>query len=94
MPIIRLASSCAWNVPSSWVKKPSGSAVRGDFAPDGADHLRHVGTAVGIGEHHDAAAAVLPQDLVRAVGLADIGDLPDRNPADRRLDAGGRRASA
>ena len=39
-----------------------------------------------VGEHDDAPAAVLAQDLVGAVGLPDLGDLARRHPARRRLD--------
>src|SRR5262249_47035846 len=51
------------------------------LAADRLDDYGHVGAAVGIGEHHDAALAVLAADLVRAIGLLDFGDLTRRNPA-------------
>jgi hypothetical protein len=34
----------------------------------------------GVGLDHEATAGVLPQDLVRPVGLADVGDLARRHP--------------
>ena len=86
MPIVRLASSCAWNVPSRLVKKPSGSCVAASSARMAATISAMSAPAVGVGEHHDAAAAVLAQDLVRPIGLLDVRDLPRRDPADRRLD--------
>ena len=84
--MVRLASSCAWNVPSRLVKNPCGSFVSASSLADVGDDLRHVGAAVGVGEHDDAPAAVLAQDLVGPVGLPDLGDLPRRDPADGRLD--------
>ena len=48
--------------------------------------VRHVGGAVGVGEHDDAPLAVLAQDLVGPVGLAHVGDLAHRDPARGRLD--------
>ena len=38
----------------------------GHHAANLLDQLRHVGLAVAVGEHHEAAASVLAQDLVRA----------------------------
>ena len=46
---------------------------------------RHVGRAVGIGQHDDAAFAVFALDLIGAIAFADLGDVPDRDPAVRRL---------
>ena len=84
--MVRLASSCAWNVPSRLRVKPFRQFRRRQRFPDRADDLRHVGAAVGVGQHHDAAAAVLAQDLVRPFGFLDVGELPRRNPADRGFD--------
>ena len=65
-----------------------------ELLADARDDLRHVGSAVGVGEHDDAPAGVLAQDLVRSVGLADLGDLPRRYPAARRFDQEIAQASA
>ena len=53
---------------------------------DGRHDGGHVALPVGVGLDDEATTAVLPQDLVRPVGLADVGDLARRHPARRRLD--------
>ena len=83
--MVRLASSCAWNVPSSAVKKPCGSCMAASSRRMSAMSARHVGRAVGVGEHHDAPLAVLAQDLVGAVAFPDLGDVPNGHPAVGRL---------
>ena len=84
--MVRLASSCAWNVPSSEVKNALRQLRCGQLAPDIGDEPRHVGRAIGVGEHDDAALAVLAQDLVGAVAFPDLGDVPHRHPAIGRLE--------
>ena len=69
----------------------AGEEARGQFGlrhllPDGRHDGGHVALAVGVGLHHQSSAAVLSKDLVRAVGLADVGDLAGRHPARGRLD--------
>ena len=83
--MVRLASSCAWNVPSSGGEEPLRELHRGQLAADVGDDARHVGRAIGIGEHDDAALAVFAQDLVGAVAFADLGDVPHGHPAVGRL---------
>ena len=51
-----------------------------------ATSARHVGRAVGVGEHDGAALAVFAQDLIGAVAFADLGNVPHRHPAIRRLE--------
>ena len=58
---------------------------RGELAPYLGDEPRHVGRAVGIGQHHDTPLAVLAQDLVGAVAFPHLGDVPHGHPAVGRL---------
>ena len=85
-PMRRLASSCAWNVPSRREECPRRQPDRVRLGANGGHDAAHVRAAVCIGEHDDAARAVLPQDLVGPVRFAHVGDLPDRNPSRRALD--------
>ena len=58
----------------------------GHLLADGRHNGGHVALAVGVGLDDQASAAVLPQDLVRPVGLADVCDLARRHPPGRGLD--------
>src|SRR3977135_1797473 len=86
MPMVRLASSCAWKVPSRLVKKPSGSAVAAAPRGMGATLSVGVGSGAVVGDPAVAAPAVLALDLAWAVGLLDLGDLSRRHPAARGFD--------
>ena len=83
--MVRLASSWAWNVPSKLVKNPSGRVVAAISRRTPAITLV-MSRCLDVREHDHASPSVFPQDLVRPVGLPDVGNLARRNPADRCLD--------
>ena len=68
------------------MKKPGGSFDSATTLRMFRDDGRHVGGTVGVGQHDHAALAVLPEDLVRAVGFDDVCDLAHRYPSGGRLD--------
>ena len=83
--MVRLASSCAWKVPFQAGEEALGQLDRAQLAADRLDELRHVGGAIGVGQHNNAAPAIFPEDLVRPFGLPDVGDLARWDPAARGI---------
>ena len=84
-PIVRLASSCAWKRAFERGEEALRQLRGGELAPDVGDDPRHVGRAVGVGQHDDTALAVFAQDLVGAVAFPHLGDVAHGHPAIGRL---------
>src|ERR1700716_1650616 len=80
-PMVRLACSCAWDVPSRVGKKPARRGGASQLLAHRLHDLGNVGPPIAVGEYHDPAAAVFTQDLVGTVRLLDLRDLPGRYPA-------------
>src|SRR6202023_541668 len=74
-----LGLECALQAGEESFRKGSGR----DLPPHAGDHVGKIGTCLDIREHDHASPSVFPQDLIRPVGLPNIGDLARWNPSDR-----------
>ncbi len=75
--MVRIASSCAWKVPSSAVvvaRRAVGTRRVRRGCPRSTCAMSRPRRVLA--EHHDAPPRVLAQDLVRAVAFLDLGDQP------------------
>src|ERR1700730_4385919 len=54
-----------------------------DLPPHAGDHVGKICTRLDIRQHHNPSPPVFAEDLIRSVGLPDVGDLARRTPSDR-----------
>ena len=94
--MVRLACSCALKVPSSAGERAFRqlAALRSSERIGFDDGRGMSALPIDVAVDRDAAAAVLAQDLVRPVGLLDVGDLARRRSSRSAFRSEGRRAAA